>query len=152
MDAISSRSDSDSVTSQWRRRAGFLLAALLVVIAGLCLRHFGYRLGLSFFVVKYGGSVLWGAMVYLLVAAGLVVSRRYRIIAIAEAAAIALELVRLLHTPWLDAFRETIAGALLLGKVFSLWNLLAYSIGIGLAALMAFISEKCNPMFQKDKL
>lgn len=151
MNVISSRLDRDRLTPLFRRRVRFLLAALLVVIAGLCLRLFGYKMGLSFFVVKYGGSVLWGAMVYLLVAAGLVVSRRYRMIAIAGAVAVAVELVRLLHTPWLDAFRDTIAGALLLGKVFSLWNLLAYSLGIGLAALMAVVSEKCNPVLQKDK-
>ncbi len=35
-----------------------------------------------------------------------------------------------LHAPWLDAFRLTTAGALLLGRIFSLWNLVAYLIGI----------------------
>ena len=44
------------------------LATLLVISAGLLLRRFGYDLGLSFFVVKYGGSVLWGAMVFLALA------------------------------------------------------------------------------------
>jgi Protein of unknown function (DUF2809) len=142
MDAMRSRSENDQLTQVWRRRAWILLAALLVVIAGLCLRHFGYRMGLSFFIVKYGGSVLWGAMVYLLVAAVLLASRRYRIMAVAEAVAIGVELVRLVHTPWLDAFRDTVAGALLLGKVFSPWNILAYTLGIGLAALIAFVLGK----------
>jgi hypothetical protein len=40
----------------------------------------------------------------------------------------------LYHAPWLDEFRLTTAGALLLGRVFSLWNILAYMAGI----LMAF--------------
>ena len=46
------------------------------------------------------------------------------------------KLFRLYHTPWLDGFRLTTAGALLLGRVFSLWNMLAYAIGI--AAAYAF--------------
>jgi hypothetical protein len=36
----------------------------------------------------------------------------------------------LIHAPWLDAFRLTLPGALLLGRIFSLWNMLAYGVGI----------------------
>ena len=49
--------------------------------------------------------------------------------------AILAELFRLYHTPWLDAFRLTLAGALLLGRIFSWWNIVAYGLGIALAAL-----------------
>jgi Protein of unknown function (DUF2809) len=34
------------------------------------------------------------------------------------------------HTTWLDDFRLTTLGALLLGRVYSLWNMLAYAAGI----------------------
>jgi hypothetical protein len=50
--------------------------------------------------------------------------------------AVGVELFRLVHTPWLDAFRLTLAGALLLGRVFSLWDMLAYGVGIGLGVLL----------------
>ena len=49
-----------------------------------------------------------------------------------EAIAIVVECSRLVHAPWLDAFRLTTAGALLLGRIFSLWNLVAYAVGIAL--------------------
>ncbi|ARO23633.1 DUF2809 domain-containing protein [Rhizobium sp. S9] len=119
-------------------RAQFLrLAAVLVAIAaGLALRRFGYAVDLPFVVVKYGGSALWGAMVYLLVALVLGKSPRAVIAVMALFMAVAVELFRLYHTPWLDAFRLTTAGALLLGRIFSLWNILAYAIGI--AAACAF--------------
>ncbi|MBB3138899.1 hypothetical protein FHS26_006679 [Rhizobium pisi] len=45
-----------------------LAALLLVIVLGLALRRFGYAVDLPFIVVKYGGSALWGAMVYLLLA------------------------------------------------------------------------------------
>ncbi|WP_027552934.1 DUF2809 domain-containing protein [Bradyrhizobium sp. Cp5.3] len=106
-------------------------ALVLVVIAGgLSLRWHGFPLGLPAFVVKYGGSLLWATMVFLLV--GVLAPRltRLQIAAIAAAIALVVEFSRLVHAPWLDAFRLTTAGALLLGRIFSLWNLVAYAAGI----------------------
>jgi predicted membrane protein len=80
--------------------------------------------------VKYGGSLLWATMVFLLVGVLLPRLSRSQLVAIATAIAIVVEFSRLVHTPWLDAFRLTTAGALLLGRIFSLWNLIAYAIGI----------------------
>lgn len=118
-------------------RIRFLAAAAAVILLGLCLRAFGYDVALPFVAVKYGGSVLWGAMVYLLLAA--VFPSRwwdYEIHA-AILVAIAVELVRLVHFPALDAFRATTAGGLLLGRVFSLWNILCYVAGIAVASFTA---------------
>jgi hypothetical protein len=108
-------------------RAGL---ALVVIACGLSLRWYGFPLGLPAFVVKYGGSLLWATMVFLLVGVLLPRMSRTQIAAIAVAIAIVVEFSRLVHTPWLDAFRLTTAGALLLGRIFSLWNLVAYLIGI----------------------
>ncbi|UPT85743.1 DUF2809 domain-containing protein [Bradyrhizobium barranii subsp. apii] len=108
-------------------RAGLTLA---VIACGLSLRWYGFPLGLPAFVVKYGGSLLWATMVFLLVGVLLPRLTRSRLAAIAVAIAIVVEFSRLVHAPWLDAFRLTTAGALLLGRIFSLWNLVAYAVGI----------------------
>ena len=115
-----------------QRQSMLLRAALaLVVIAcGLSLRWYGFPLGLPAFVVKYGGSLLWATMVFLLVGVLLPRLTRSQLAAIAMVIAIVVEFSRLVHTPWLDAFRLTTAGALLLGRIFSLWNLVAYAVGI----------------------
>ena len=47
-------------------------------------------------------------------------------------AATAVELFKLVHTPVLEAFRITLAGRLLIGRFFSMADLLAYAIGIGI--------------------
>lgn len=104
--------------------------ALIVIACGLSLRWYGFPLGLPAFVVKYGGSLLWATMVFLLVGVLLPRLSRAQIAAVATVIAVAVEFSRLVHTPWLDAFRLTTAGALLLGRIFSLWNLVAYAIGI----------------------
>jgi len=112
-------------------------ALLLTIVSGLTLRRFGYAADLPFLIVKYGGSLLWGSMVYFLLAfvmAGLVAGvRPVGVAVLALCLAICVELFRLYHTPWLDAFRLTTAGALLLGRIFSLWNIVAYAIGIAAA-------------------
>jgi hypothetical protein len=125
------------------RPVAFVRAGLtLVVIAcGLSLRGFGFQLGLSAFVVKYGGSLLWATMIFLLV--GILLPRlgRTQLVAIATVIAILVELSRLVHTPWLDAFRLTTAGALILGRIFSLWNIVAYVVGILVGAWLDRVVE-----------
>lgn len=116
-----------------RGRPLLFLALLLTVASGLALRRYGYALHLPFVVVKYGGSLLWGAMVYWLLATIFVSTRRIKVVSVALIIAIFVELFRLWHTPSLDAFRLTTAGALLLGRVFSPWNILAYAAGIAAA-------------------
>jgi hypothetical protein len=114
-------------------RAGL---CVLIITCGLALRGLGLGLGLPSFLVKYGGSLLWGAMVFFLVAIAARRLSRWAIALVAAAIAVGVELFRLVHAPWLDAFRLTLAGALLLGRIFSPWNLLAYGAGIALAGLL----------------
>ena len=114
-------------------RAGL---CLLIIVSGLALRKFGPGLGLPFFFVKYGGSVLWGTMVFFLIAMAAPARSPSGIALISATVAICVELFRLVHTSWLDDFRLTTLGALLIGRVFSPWNMLAYGIGIGLGLLL----------------
>jgi hypothetical protein len=115
----------------WLRTALIRSSLALVVIAcGLSLRWYGFPLGLPAFIVKYGGSLLWATMVFLLIGVLLPRLSRAHIAALAIGIAVVVEFSRLVHTPWLDAFRFTTAGALLLGRIFSLWNLVAYAAGI----------------------
>jgi hypothetical protein len=114
-------------------RAGLCLS---IVGCGLALRGFGFGLGLPSFFVKYGGSLLWGAMVFFLVGIAAPRLSRWQVGLVSAVIAIGVELFRLVHAPWLDAFRLTLAGALLLGRIFSAWNMLAYGAGIVLAGLL----------------
>jgi hypothetical protein len=129
-------SSNDLVQNTIPGRALIVRAALclLIMMSGLALRGFGFGLGLSAFVVKYGGSLLWAAMVFSLVAMAASHLPRLTIALISASIAVAVELFRLVHAPWLDAFRLTLPGALLFGRIFSLWNMLAYGVGIALAA------------------
>ena len=104
-----------------------------IIVLGLALRRFGPCLGIPASIVKYGGSILWGAMVFFLVAIARPRFSRWPAAAISAVIAVGVEVFRLFHTPWLDEFRLTLAGTLLLGRIFSVWNILAYGAGILLA-------------------
>ena len=109
---------------------------LSIIVCGLALRKFGLGLGLPSVLVKYGGSMLWGTMVFFLVAIAAPGQSRWRVALISALLAVCVELFRLVHTPWLDDFRLTTWGALLLGRVYSPWNILAYGVGIMLGMIL----------------
>lgn len=110
-------------------RLGFAAA---ILAAGLVLRL--VPMGLPHPLVKWGGSLLWAAMVYWLVAALMPHARVAAAASVAGTIACLVELSRLYHSPGLDAFRLTRAGILLLGRVFSPWHFPAYWAAIAVAA------------------
>ena len=120
-----------------KRLVRSILCAATIAL-GLGLRRFGYDLGLPFPVVKYGGSALWGTMMFFIVGVALPSRSRTQTTVIALTLAILVELSRLYHTPELDAFRQTAAGALLLGRVFSVWNMVAYAAGV----ILGFVCDR----------
>jgi hypothetical protein len=113
------------------RRVAYAGLLLVTIAAGLAWRIL--PLGFSFFWFKYGGSVLWAVALYWLIALGF---PRYRSVGIGVSAAVVaavLEFSRLWHVGAVDAFRLTLAGRLLLGRYFSVKNILAYWVGSALA-------------------
>jgi hypothetical protein len=56
------------------------------------------------------------------------------VVVIASIVAGLVELSRLYHTAALDAFRLSMAGALLLGRVFTVWHFAVYWVVIALTA------------------
>lgn len=108
----------------------FLSFALMLgtIAAGLVVRF--APLGLPAFVSKYGGSMLWALMVYWIVSTVLASWRFLGVVFVAGGVATAVEFVKLYHSPGLDAFRLTVPGILLLGRFFSVWDIVAYWVAI----------------------
>ena len=110
-----------------------MLLIVTTIAAGLTLRLL--RLGLPNAIVKCGGSILWALMVYWIVSA---IRPRWPPIrsgVTSGGVALSVELFKLYHAPAVDAFRLTLPGKLLLGRVFSLWDLLAYACTVIVAVL-----------------
>jgi len=117
-----------------KRRTRAIALTLLTTACGVV-----WRLGhipLPFVAYKYGGSMLWAVAIYCLVVATF---PRWSITRVGVASAFlaaCIECFKLYHSPAMDAFRSTLAGKLILGRVFSWKDIAAYALAIGVAALI----------------
>jgi hypothetical protein len=117
-----------------RRSITSLVLLLITVPVGLAVRLLS--LGLPWFLYKYLGSALWAIALYWFLAALLPKLRPRALAPLAMVIATLLELSRLVPIAPLDAFRQTFAGQILLGRFFSIKNIAAYVIAIALAATL----------------
>ena len=122
----------------FNRRGTCGAIALLLIPVGVAWRM--APLGLPPFLYKYGGSVLWAAMVYWIIAAIFPRLKPVRLAILAGGAAAIVEFSRLYHQPALDVFRTTLAGKLLLGRFFSMRDIAAYWLAI---AVTAWLDIRC---------
>lgn len=120
----------------------FLLLAVTIV-AGLAVRF--APLGLPPLLTKYGGSFFWAMLIYWLSSTLLARWSVPAVALLAAGVAIAVEFFKLVRTPALDAFRLTLPGILLLGRFFSLWDILAYGLAIATGALLDSRLRKSSP-------
>lgn len=111
-----------------------LILMLGTVVGGLVVRF--VPMGLPPFVIKYGGSTLWALMVYWIVSTLFPSLRLIAVTLLSGVLTAAVEFVKLYHSPWLDAFRRTLPGVLLLGRFFSGWDIVAYRLAILIGALV----------------
>lgn len=111
-----------------------LLLLLITIPLGLAVRLL--PLGLPWFLYKYLGSILWAIALYWFLAAFLPRLRPAALAALSIAIGTSLEFSRLVPIAPVDAFRSTFAGKILLGRYFSVRNIVAYVLGIALAAAL----------------
>jgi hypothetical protein len=117
---------------QARRLKFTALLLCATIVAGLAIRF--APLGLPAFVVKYGGSMLWALMFYWIISALWPAGRILPAALFTCVLTAAIEFFKLAHSPALDGFRLTLPGILLLGRVFSLWDIAAYWLAIAIGA------------------
>lgn len=126
------------------RSIGLSLTLMLAtVVCGLVVRF--TPLGLPPFVIKYGGSTLWALMVYWIVSALLPSWRLFAIALLTGVIATSVEFVKLYHSPALDAFHLTLPSILLLGRFFSVWDIVAYWSAISVGAFLDSIIRRHLP-------
>ena len=123
-----------------RLRLIYLAVAIACIGIGLFLRW--PALGLPWAVGKYGGSMLWAAMVYFGLRAILPRQRAVLVAIVAAAIAALGELTQLISVPGFDQFRDTLVGHLIFGRTFALEDIVAYWIGIAVAALTDEFSRR----------
>jgi glycopeptide antibiotics resistance protein len=113
----------------------------VVMLAGFLSRRL---LGHYVFIRVYAGDVLWAMMVFFGFA---FVFRKWptrKVAAVALCFSVCIELSQIYHAPWIDAIRQVPLGGLILGFTFVWSDLVCYSVGVGIGAMMevCFLSAK----------
>jgi hypothetical protein len=117
-----------------RRRAAFLALACATIAVGLVVHLRGAALGP---VARDAlGDALWAAMIAWWAGALAPSARLAPRSAVAYAVCAFVELSQLYHAPSLDAVRATQVGRLVLGSGFDPRDLVAYGVGVAVAALL----------------
>jgi hypothetical protein len=130
-----------------RTRFVYLLAAIVIVIAGLASRR--YQGQLPAFLAEFAGDTLWALMLFLLVGTLLPGRQVLARAAISLAVAFLVEISQLYHAPWIDSIRQTTLGGLVLGFGFLWTDLVCYSVGIVTGSLTEWGIRRFGPKLEK---
>jgi hypothetical protein len=114
-----------------------------VLIALVCVLGIGsrrYSHALPGFIAAYAGDTLWALAVFMGFRLILLRQSTCRIVVLAIAFSVAIELSQLYHAPWIDSIRHTTLGGMILGFGFLWSDLACYALGVGLGALIEIIT------------
>jgi hypothetical protein len=126
--------------SNSRNRPVYAVAILLVIVAGLTSRS-SLASYLPMVIATYAGDVLWALTLFLVLGFGLVRAHPGTIALLTIVLSFCVEFSQLYKAGWLDAIRDTHAGALLLGAGFKWSDLVCYTIGCLLGVVGETVSR-----------
>jgi hypothetical protein len=121
-------------TGPSRSRLLLFLGFLGVIALGMASRRFPFLFPAV--LGKYPGDALWALMVFI----GLAFLRPHastvRLSLLAFAVSCLDEFSQLYQAPWINTIRHTIVGHLVLGSVFSWFDMVAYAVGVLIGAFL----------------
>lgn len=115
-------------------RIVYLVAVGITIVLGLASRKFSYLLPL--FVARNAGDALWAMMVYFGFCFLLVRKSLFLAFCLSIFFSFGIEFSQLYQADWINQIRNTVLGALILGKGFLIMDLIRYSEGILIAVLL----------------
>ena len=124
-----------------RRRAVYLIAFVVVIVLGLGSRSYGDYL--PAFVAQCAGDTLWALMVFLGLSLCVPMLSTWRRVGMALVISYAVEFSQLYQASWINEIRHTTLGGLVLGFGFLWTDLLCYTVGITIGALVERMVDRC---------
>ena len=121
-----------------RKRFQYAAAAALLILVALGLRTIWASLPFWFNV--WTGDFLWALMLYYLGLAVFMPADKFRFTLGLVVFCWLVEGLQSMHTPWLDAFRDTRFGGLLLGHGFLWSDIVSYTAG----AVAGYFVDVCG--------
>jgi hypothetical protein len=127
-----------------RRRVIYGIAVVGVIGVGLASRRFPALL-FPAALGKYPGDALWALMVFFLWGMLRPCVSTGKLASIALATAYVAEFSQMYQSPWINGIRATTVGHLILGSTFSWWDMLSYTVGVGVGVLCEKVEQRLPP-------
>ena len=116
-----------------RNRLLYLILSIITIILGLLSRKVQ---GLPQIISSYSGDALWALMVFFLFSFLFNKKSTIFILVISIIFSYGIEISQLYHAPWIDSIRATTLGGLILGFGFLWSDLICYTVGIVIGAII----------------
>ena len=116
-----------------RNRILYLILTIITIILGLLSRKVQ---GLPQIISSYSGDALWALMVFFLFSFLFNKKSTIFILVISIIFSYGIEISQLYHAPWIDSIRATTLGGLILGFGFLWSDLICYTVGIVIVAII----------------
>ena len=116
-----------------RNRILYLILTIITIILGLLSRKVQ---GLPQIISSYSGDALWALMVFFLFSFLFNKKSTIFILVISIIFSYWIEISQLYHAPWIDSIRATTLGGLILGFGFLWSDLICYTVGIVIGAII----------------
>lgn len=116
-----------------RNRILYLILTIITIILGLLSRRVQ---GLPQIISSYSGDALWALMVFFLFSFLFNKKSTIFILVISIIFSYGIEISQLYHAPWIDSIRATTLGGLILGFGFLWSDLICYTVGIVIGAII----------------
>lgn len=128
------KKSSNQGSTRIYRRSIYFIAIIMTILLGLASRKFGYTL--PRFIANHAGDALWALMVYFGFRFLLVQKNVMTAISLSLLFCFSIEFSQLYQRDWINQIRGTVLGALILGKGFLMVDLIRYSVGILIGAIL----------------
>ena len=116
-----------------RNRILYLILTIITIILGLLSRKVQ---GLPQIISSYSGDALWALMVFFLFSFLFNKKSTIFILVISIIFSYGIEISQLYHAPWIDSIRATTLGGLILGFGLLWSDLICYTVGIVIGAII----------------
>ena len=116
-----------------RNRILYLILTIITIILGLLSRKVQ---GLPQIISSYSGDALWALMIFFLFSFLFNKKSTIFILVISILFSDGIEISQLYHAPWIDSIRATTLGGLILGFGFLWSDLICYTVGIVIGAII----------------
>ncbi|MCP3738124.1 DUF2809 domain-containing protein [Rossellomorea sp. BNER] len=115
-------------------RIAYFIAVFITILLGLASRKYSHLL--LVFIAQNAGDILWSMMVYFGFRFLLVRKSLFTAIWLSFLLSFGIEFSQLYQEDWINQIRDTLLGALILGKGFLPVDLIRYTAGILVATIL----------------